>query len=172
MSVLTYTTFEDIRGVLGVSDEDVNDVTLNLNIYDFNLQQELEDVSLTSPGATADELSTEFSTVASISEGSRTDDQKRFFRLTQMFATYAVAKQLASSLPLFAPQSVTDSKAGMNRFANNPYADTIKEVEKQYGRSKDRLSAAWGVIQSSTAVAVTSTIIRAVGRGTDRVTNS
>lgn len=162
MAILTFTTFEDVRGVLGVTEEEVDDVTLSLNIYDFGLQEELEDIGATLPS--------EFVTVAAVVESSRTDDQQRFFRLVQMFSTYAVAKQLASSLPLFAPQSITDSKATMARFTQNPYEATVKEIDRQYGRIRERLLELWSSLQSLTGDPFVGTYILSVPRGVDRIT--
>lgn len=164
MSVLTYTTFDDIRAVLGVTVEEVDDTTMSLNVYDYGLLGELEDV-----GAT---VSDQFISIHAIAPDTRTADQARYFRCVQQFATYAVAKILGSSLPLFAPQTVSDSKAVMGRFQQNPYEKTLQEIDRQYSRAKERLLSALGTLLSSTSATVTKTYIIGVPRGVDRVTGS
>ena len=141
--ITTYTTYNDIRAALGVSTDDLEDATLSLPIYDQYLTMELEEVAI--------DLTTTFSTVEDLP--TPTAAQTRFLEATSMFATFALAKMLTGTLPLFAAKQETDSKASGTRF-DTGYKDTIASVAKEYGRVRNRLT------QSLAAVAVTTTSVR------------
>lgn len=127
----TYTTYADIRAVLGVSDEDLDDTTLALQLYDDYLTQELEDIALTLPAT--------YVTLKGVATPTVTE--MRFLTACNLFATFSVAKQLTAALPLFAAKTVTDGKAATGRF-DNPYRDVIKNVTEQTEKMRNRLVAA------------------------------
>lgn len=139
--ITTYTTYAEIRAVLGVDDDELTDTTLALPVYDSYLTMELEEVNIDLPAT--------YATVKA--ESAPTAPQQRFIQATQMFATFAVAKQLSSSLPLFTVKQQTDSKAGVTRF-DNPYKDTIASIAKEYDRLKNRLVQALNAVGSATEV--------------------
>ena len=158
MAVLTYTTYADIRAALGVSDEDLEDSTLGLNLYANYLTQEMEDVSLT--------LESTFTTAAAVVTPSA--EQTRFLTATRLFATFAVAKQLTAALPLFSAKQISDGKATMQRF-DNPYRDTIKNVLEQYDRTRNRLISALSALGTSTTASVTKSYFSVVSPDTDPI---
>ena len=143
MALIDYTTPSDIRAVLGVNDEELEDSTLGLEVYSISLEGELEDVAVSLPS--------EYATVAAIDEAARTDAQRRFYLATRLFATYVVAQQLGSGLPMFGPKDITDGKAGVSRFADSPYKQTIEEVKRQYKKSRRRLEDAFSAVTSTSA---------------------
>lgn len=138
MSLLNYTTYDDIRAALGVSDEELEDDVLGLQLYEDHLSFELSDVH---PELAA--LHTSFESIAVL-----TSAQERFMVACRGFATYAVARALTSTLPMFGPKSVEDGKARMERFAD-PYKATIEAVNKSYAAWKTRLEAAYGTLMST-----------------------
>ena len=155
----TYTTYDDIRAALGVSDEDLEDSTLALTLYSDYLTQELEDVSLTLP-----------ETYATIkAKPSPTAQETRFLKACGLFATYSVAKMLTAALPLFASKQTTDGKAAVQRF-ENPYRDTIKNVLEQYSTMRNRLVAALAVIGASSATSTTRVYMSVASPSYDPVT--
>lgn len=133
MALIDYTTYDDIRACLGVTDEEIEDSTLALGLYEMNLQAELEDISY--------DLAGDYATVAAL--GSRSAVEERFYQTTRLFAAYAVAKQLCTSLPLFSPKTITDGKAAVMRHADSPYKAVIAEVGTQYERFRLRLDKAY-----------------------------
>lgn len=139
MQLTDYTAYDDIRATLGVSDEDLDDVTLALPIYSNLLQADLEDVDLNLPDT--------FTTTKAIASPSAIE--ARFMQAASVFATFSVAKQLCSSLPLFAAKSVTDNKAATTRF-DNPYKEVIVSVDKEYARARNRLAQALANIGTTT----------------------
>lgn len=138
MSLLNYTTYDDIRAALGVNDEELEDGVLGLQLYEDNLSFELSDIH---PDLDALHTTLESTPVL-------TSAQERFMAACRGFATYAVARSLTSTLPMFGPKSIEDGKARMERFAD-PYKATIEAVNKSYTTWKARLEAAYGTLMST-----------------------
>lgn len=147
MALTDFTTYDDIRAALGVSSEEIEDATISLPVYEFSLQGELEDVDSTL------NLILDFATVVEIAPGLRTAAQSRFFQATYLFATYAVARHLTSSLPLFSPKEVTDGKASVVRYAQDPYERTIERVEKLYEKQRVKLAEAYAAFKTTSVAA-------------------
>lgn len=139
MPLSSYTSFDDIRAALGVSEDEIEDGTLLLPLYENKLLSEFEDIS---PSLAEDFLL--------LPSSGRTAIQDKFARNVQMFATYAVAKHLTISLPLFSPKDISDSKALQSRYASSPYKDTIAGIFEEYGSLKSRLDSVYSVIKSTT----------------------
>ena len=159
--ILNYTTYDEIRAILGVSSDDLEDATLDLQIYDNYLTMELEDVNINIPDA--------FSTA--YTAPSPTAAQLRFLQATSMFAAFAIARQLTTSLPLFAAKQETDSKASGTRF-DNAYKDTIASVQKEYGRMRNRLIQCYDAVASTETTKVTRTFFGIVKPSSDPITGS
>lgn len=164
MALTTYTAYADIRAVLGVSNEELEDATLALEVYESNLTFEMEDVNAS--------IISEYTTVSAIASGSRTDAQQRFYKAVRLFATYAVAKQLCSSLPLFGPKDVSDGKASQSRFADSPYKETIRRIEAGFDRLRGKLDEAYADLSAGSSVAVERTLFAVSSPDTDPVTGS
>ena len=159
--ITDYTSYDNVRAALGVSEDDLEDETLALDLYADALELEFDDVSsgfaaLYAAANTADTPS---------------DAQEKLLTVTRLFAAYAVAKHLTASLPLFAAKQVTDSKAAVQRF-DNPYRDTIKAVADRYGTLRTRLESAVDTLASSTRTSVTKTYFAVVGSAVDPITDS
>jgi hypothetical protein len=127
-----YTTFEDVRAALGVSDNELEDTVLTLKLYEDHLMSDLDDISVN--------LRSTF--VSFSNDPAPTDAMSRLLQYARLFATYSVAKALTNTLPLFAPRAIEDGKARFQRF-ESPYKDTIKSVEREYERWRNRLLAAF-----------------------------
>ena len=138
MSLLNYTTYDDIRAALGVTDEELEDDVLGLQIYEDHLSFELRDIH-----PDLDTLHTSLESTPVL-----TSAQERFMAACRGFSTYAVARALTSTLPMFGPKSIEDGKARMERFAD-PYKATIEAVNKAYTTWKARLEAAYGTLMST-----------------------
>ena len=158
--IAEYTTPDEVRAVLGVDVTDIEDSTLGLTVYENYLTMELEEVSLTLPAT--------FTSTAAIASPS--DTELRFLNSAKLFATFALAKQLSGSLPLFALKQETDGKAQATRF-DNPYKDVISSVKKEYDRAKTKLMQAFTALGSSSASVTARVYFTKVGLGTDPITN-
>jgi len=141
MNLVDYTSFDDIRAALGVAELELKDTTLSLSLYGNNLASEFDQIDPT--------LTTVF--VALPAAGSQTAEEKSFALYVQLFATYAVAKQLTVSLPLFSPKEIGDGKATMTRYAVDPYKATINGINVQYESFKSKLAAAFDAVSLVTA---------------------
>ena len=159
--ITEFTSYADVRAALGVSEDDLEDTTLGLNLYADMLEVEFEDVSAT--------FMATYETAKGAS--SPTEAQARFLKATRLFATYAIAKHLTASLPLFAAKDVTDSKATVTRF-DSPYRDTVKSVLDQYGRMRNRLATALAALAAPTTLSVAKTYFSVVSPATDPITGS
>lgn len=145
MGILSYTTYADIRAALGVSDEELSDDTLGLDLYAVNLEAELDDID--------SGILTQYDVINAIDPGTRTPAQKKFYSLTGLYATYVVARQLGASLPMFSPLTVTDGKAAVGRF-KDPYVATLTAIENQYAFVNGKLKDAYLALSATARTTV------------------
>ena len=167
MSLLTYTQFSEVRAVLGVSATELTDVTLSQPMYGLHILLELEAVA---PGVP--EL---FATINAINGNSATKEQKRFVGLVGLFAPYAIAKHLLTSLPMFAVQSLTDGKASFSRQNGVAIYDDVKlDVQTALADIRIKLKSLYYTLSGS-AEPVVATVLPVLSiaslRGVDPVTN-
>lgn len=162
MALTTYTTYDEVRAVLGISPEEIPDATLALQIYSTQLDEDLRDVST--------DLASTFATINALT--SPTADQTRFLHLASSFAAYSVAQSLLGGLQLFAPQQITDGKTHQIR-VQDPFKDLRENIAGSYTYIKTRLEAAFAVVSPTHTApdAVTRVFIGSVGLATDPVTN-
>ena len=164
MALLDYTTYEDVRALIGVSSDELEDATLGLEVYETYLISEFEEIG--------ENLVSDFETVAMVSEATRTTQQKRFYRMTRLFASYATAKQLTASLPMFGPKDISDGKATVSRFAASPYKDVVKGIAQEYDRIKGLLSDAYLALTSASSTTTVRSYLGSTGLSVDPVTGS
>lgn len=165
MALLDYTTFEDVRAALGVSPDEIEDSTLSLSLYEFSLSAAIRAVSA---GLTAD-----FATVDAKVPNTLTSIEEILIECMTLFATYAVARELLTSLPLFSPKEITDGKAAVTRYSINPYKDTMARVEAQYTRYRDALVTAYADYKSTSTTTNVAPVLLFVGQPSfDPVTGS
>lgn len=161
MLITTFTSYDDIRAALGVSDEELGDETLALQLYEDTLLADLEDISLDLPDT--------YATVSA--EATPTAVQSRFLREVRSFSTYAVARQLLPGLPMFGVKSVEDGKARMERFAE-AYRATTKTVNDEYDKCKNRLTQALASVSISGTVSVSRSYMSVVSPVSDPITGT
>lgn len=102
-----FTTYDDIRAALGISDEELDDETLDLAIFETLLE---EDMFAIDP-----DVLTYWN---GLPTSGLTPEQTRFQNLVKLFSTYAVAYRLLNTAELFGFIKVTDSRATMQRTAD------------------------------------------------------
>lgn len=165
MAIDTYTTYSEIRAVCGVSDEELEDVTLGLSVYDIGLK-----MALTAVGAGIPAL---FATVSALTKVSRTESQQSFYEAVKLFAPYAVGMQLRSALPMLGPKSISDGKASMSRFSDSPYKATIEGIEQMFESSSTILKSAYLTLAgSSSSVSNVPGLLSVASPTVNRVTGS
>jgi len=167
MALLTYTTFDEIRAVLGVSATELDNDDLNQPMYDLQVILALEAVA---PGIPA-----LFTTLNSLSSGTATVPQARFIGLVSLYSAYAAAKHLLTSLPMFAVQALTDGRASFDRNTNVSIYDNVKaEVRSTLAEIGLLLRASYyaTTLQPEPAAAVIRPLLTMLStRGIDPVTN-
>lgn len=132
MSNLTdYMTLDEPRAVLGVSDEELEDVTLNLPLYVVQLEGLLEEVH---PGLVGLYATVKASPTPSPAE-------QRFLQVTSVFSAYAIGQILLTSANLFAPKKIGDGRAETERVAD-PFEDVRDGVDATLITLRARLYAA------------------------------
>jgi len=163
-AVLTYTTYEDVRAVLGISDDDLEDAALDLGVYAGDLYLALTEIS--------EDLPALYVTKKAIAEGSRTSDEQKFVLLVSRFATYQVARQSGAAI-LMGAQKITDGKAEMARFTSSPYKDLLDRVEAEYARVRRLLENVFATLTGGDTVAnPAATLLVGAKPAVDRVTNA
>lgn len=162
MNLTDYTSYAEIRAVLGVSEEELLDADLALPMHLTALENNLLEVS--------DIMLSTYSTVKNIAVGSRTADQQKFFLLTQYYSAYAVGEELLASSAMFGFKRVTDGKAEAERF--DKFADLKDGILKAASVTRKRLKLALGTLGLgySAPAAVTAIPIAGITGGTDPVT--
>lgn len=161
MNTLDYTTYADIRAILGVSRTEVTDETLSLFTYSSQAELMLVDVYASLP--------TLYSAIKANPTPTALEDQLE--KLTMLYFSYCMAKLLMTALPMFAVQTLEDGRASFTRFGTA--LDDLKDaIELQLAAIRARLIAVLNTLIPG-AVAVTNPTrvhILGVGLGTDPVT--
>lgn len=163
MSLINYTSYDDIRAALGVSDEELEDDTLGLTLYEDHLKAELDDISYG--------LDPFHATLEAVPETDLDPAQKRFMMAARLFATYATARTLTVTLPVFAPKTIEDGKARMERHAD-PYKATIQAINSEYERWRNRLKDAFLALGETSAVNTRRTYLSVVSPASDPITGT
>lgn len=145
MAIVDFTSYADIRAALGVGIAEIEDAVISLPLHENNLGVELDKISL---GLVPDFLIARDLPV-------KTAEQSRFLRAANLFATYAVARQLTGSLPLFSPKEIHDGRASLVRYAQNPYEATVRSVKEAFESYKGLVVAAYALINVASASADT-----------------
>lgn len=130
-----FTAYDEIRAVLGVSDDEIEDQTLALKIYLSQLQLELSSIS--------PDLELTYDTIKAAS--AQTATERKLVTIVEVFSAYAIAKILLGSAPLFAPKRISDGRGEMERQVD-PFQILREEVNSMYYDLLKKLTAIAGVI--------------------------
>lgn len=164
MALLTYTTYDEIRAVLGVSKTELADATLALPIYDPLASIFLDEVN--------PNLETRFSEVSALP--SKTLAQQRFLDLVKLFVNYKIARELLTSLPMFSVKALSDGRAEFQR-QDGVFDDLKDGIDSAVTSMKYRLTASFAQLYPSEQIPVTyvrPSITSSVGLAIDPVTNA
>lgn len=158
-TLLDYTSYDEIRAVLGVSDEELEDITLALPIYTQKLGFELSDIS--------DTLESVYETAKTAP--APTAAQTKLLNSVQVFSAYAIAKHLLGSASLFAPRRIGDGRAETER-VTDPFETLRDDVESGYLSLKQRVSSALVGLGEQVGAATSRTYAAIAGLPVDNVT--
>jgi len=126
-----YTSYENIRVTLGLTLRELPDTLLAAEIYDLNLEVEINGIGSDIPA------------LYTTASGESTEEADAFVRAVRVFSTYSVAKNCAEALPLFSSKGITDGKAGVFRDGNSPYELTMEKIGASYDRAYRLLEEAY-----------------------------
>lgn len=164
MALAPFTSNDEVRGVLGVTDKELLDVTLDLGIYEINLRYVLGKINAA--------VIAQFNTINAIAVATRTTTQAAFWAAVKLYSPYVVAFQLAPSLSLMAPKDITDGKAAVGRFSESPFKAVIAAILVDHDKYQDHLTQMYADLVGSVLQATLAPrLFLGVSSGTDRVTN-
>lgn len=123
MALTDYTSYAEIRTVLGVTEQEIEDSELALGIRTLELEMDF------------DRVHPNLATVYDLHKANpTTQPQRRLVRAVPVFAAYSVALRLLASVPVFAPKKITDGRAEVERIA-----DPYKHLRAELGASYDQV---------------------------------
>ena len=166
MSITKYTSYDEVRVVLGVAKKELKDEELELPVFETLLLLELDDLStgivpLYDSIEALDPLVTP-----------PTPAQTRFLRVCDAYATYFVAKLAGEAMPMFGLARITDGKAEQQRFEGSQ--DVMAAIKARLAELKVKLAAAFANAGGTGAIEATATFThaRASALTFDPVTNA
>lgn len=163
MALTTYTPYDTIRAVLGVSAKELSDATLGLVIWETQFLLEMNDVD----GGVGQVISL----YGALPLTGRTTNQQQLFDIVNMLAAYSVARQMLTPASLAVPQKITDGKAAVERFDSSNFDRVRVGVLGTYNQLLARLKAVLLKLAPSAQVTTTDrTFISSVSTGIDPVT--
>lgn len=164
MVLADYTSYDEIRSLLGVTRRELADSTLALPHWALITEQELRDMD----GGVGVVL-TQYTTVAALS--TKTADQTQFYNVARLFVLYSIGRQLLRSADVFQPLSISDGKAALARLESR--FDTLRPaIDGGWQALKARVEAALAILvpAATLKVSVDRVMIIGSGLGTDPVT--
>jgi dihydroorotase len=136
MNITTYTTYEEIRLVLGLSPKELTDRELSSPMYENILSLAMAELVI--PSAVGSGTTPQiYATVAALAENARTTNQQKFYDLLRLYSAYSIANEVAVALPLRAPKMIADSKASLTRFSPEAtFQDVISKINDRLASLK------------------------------------
>ena len=138
MPITDYTSYAEIRTTCGVSEKELPDTELALELYNNVLELALAEVALPDEEPGPGPLDTRYLAIKALPE--KTALQKKLYNLTRMFATYTVSLEVCTSLSMKAPKSIGDGKASLVRFSPEAtFQDVIEAITKKLDEVRYRI---------------------------------
>ena len=165
MPITDYTSYDEVRSACGLSTDDLPDETLALEMYDNALDLRLGEVTLPDDPPGPGDLATRFAEIKALDESARTTLEQKLYNLTRLYATYAVAVEVATSLSMRAAKSISDSKTTLVRFSpESTYELVIDKLNDLMSTTRESIE---NIVDSSVDV---SEYVVVVSPDTDPVT--
>lgn len=140
LALSDFFTADEVRAVLGVAPEELEDATLDLDMYARHLEIELSQVGTN--------LLTDFQTAVLNPAPAALDVQ--LVAYTKQFALYCIAALVAESSPNFSPRNISDGKGGFIRHADS-YKDVLARVADRLRQATERLKTLYSAILGGTS---------------------
>ena len=159
LSLSDFFTPDEVRAALGVSNLELEDATLDLDMYLRHLEIELLQYG--------QNIISDFYTTVSLPAPTAAD--QLFTSLVKQFSLYSVAVLVAESSPNFSPRNITDGKGGFIRHSDS-YKEVLARVTARMQQAGDRLSTAYKTYLGSSKIVVVPTLFEPVTPSFDPVT--
>ena len=159
--ITEYTSYDEVRGVLGVGPKEIGDETLALPMWETQLEEYFNETSTY--------ILVTWATLPDVD--ARSAAERRFANLVRLCASYAVATFLLPSSELFGFLRVGDGRASTERTAK-AYENLKATVPAQLAKMMEKLLAALAAIEPAAPVPTAPTVayVSAVGISNDPVT--
>lgn len=140
MLITDYTSYAEVRSVIGLSTDELTDTQLALEVYANSLELYLGTVTLPTEAPGPGPLSTRFLEIKGTAVGERTTKEQLLYALTRLLSTYVVASEVAISLSMTAPKMISDSKVSLTRFAPEAtFRDVATAIRYRVSELKGRI---------------------------------
>lgn len=168
MNITSYTSYAEIRQVVGLSVKELPDAELAVEMYNNVLQLKLQEVVLPTAAPGPGPLDSRFLAVAALAENARTTAEQKLYNLTRLYSTYVVAYEVSMSLSSRTPKTISDGKHTLVRFSpESVYLTTAKNVAEQVKDLRQKIEA----IAEVTDEIVTLPLLTAIKPAFNVVTN-
>lgn len=164
-SLTQLTSNDEIRAVLGVSDLELSDDTLNLPIFESLWLSELSDIYSGLP-ALIDDIIIKQSTNPPTASALET----QLLETVKVFSAYATSKNFLSNAQLFTPKRITDGKASVERFAD-AFKGVIDGINTMYLRLRERIRKLLRLLGIDIPVPVSRVYLSTAGLAVNPITN-
>lgn len=158
--LIDFMSYDEPRAVLGVSEEELEDGTLELPVYSKQLSMDLEDVYT---GLVQLYLSKQVLTI-------RTPEEQKLLDVVSVYAIYATSKTLLTSASLFAPKQVSDGRASTDRIAD-PFQSVREGVDATLAIMKARVYLTISALGNQVAATTSRSYFKAAGLSNNTITN-
>ncbi len=163
MDITDFTSYTEVRTTVGLSSDELSDAILASEIYANSLELAMSEVTLSDAAPSTGSLAARYAAVVLLT--TRTELEQKFYNLTRLFCTYAVAYEVATSLGMRTPKSESDGKRTLVRFSpESTYRDTADMIREKLEDFKSRLE------KIGTATLTSMPYMTVVAPGTDPVT--
>jgi len=143
IDIADYTSYAEVRSTIGMSTDTLPDTVLSLELYANSLELALDGIDIAE--ASLNPIKTVFLTLDPSADSTA-------YNLTRLFSTYSVALEVAVSLSMRAPKTLSDSKVTLTRFSDaSTYSSVIEAITEKLKQLKDDLES----IGDQTAAAAT-----------------
>jgi hypothetical protein len=137
MLITDYTSYDQIRAVIGLSAQELTDTQLALEIYGNALELYLDSVTLPTATPGPGPLKSRFIEIDELDAEARTAKEQKLYSMTKLLSAYAVAVEVAVALPMLAPKMISDSKASLTRFSPEAtFRDVIHALRSRLSELK------------------------------------
>lgn len=116
--VTDYTAYDDVRGILGIDEDELLDTELSINLYASSLQTYLQSITpVDETVGGAGNLYEKYEVLRIIASISMTSAESQLYELIRLLSSYVVADAAIPGLSLRAKKNETDGKASVTRFS-------------------------------------------------------